>query len=73
MGNTTLRDLSSDAESCDLRNNLISVTFPGNHLALLNGQGTVFLQNNWLETRFRHSQQKSPVQSQIEQGYQVTL
>ncbi len=54
-GNTTLLRLSSQAESCIAINNIIYVTAPGNHLALLNRDGTLMLRNNWLKTGWRQS------------------
>ena len=51
---TTLVRLSTEAESCDLRNNIVCVTAPGEHLALLNGAGRIFSRHNWFKSGFRH-------------------
>jgi hypothetical protein len=47
-GNTTLLRLSTNAETCDCRNNVVWTSASGDHLALLNEAGTVRLRNNWL-------------------------
>ena len=54
-GNTTLLRLSTDDESCDARNNIIYTTESGVYLAMLNSEGTISLQNNWLKTGWVNS------------------
>ena len=46
--NTTLIRLSSNAESADVRNNVIEATSGGDYLAVFGGQGDVTLYDNWL-------------------------
>ncbi len=47
-GNTTLMRLSTDDERADVRNNVVFTTEPGWRLALMNTNGVMDLQNNWL-------------------------
>lgn len=47
-GNTTLLRLSTNDESAHLFNNAVYTTASGNHLALVDGNGTVDFFNNWL-------------------------
>lgn len=54
-GSTTLVRLSSAAESLDARNNIIEVGAGGEHLALLDGDGSVSLTNNWMSPGWRDS------------------
>ncbi len=53
--NTTLFRLSTNDESCDLRNNLIYTTASGNRLALTNSAGMHYLRNNWLKAGWGQS------------------
>ena len=48
-GSTTLLRLSSEEETCDLRNNILYVTAPGERLALMNAAGRLLLRNNWIK------------------------
>ncbi len=48
-GNTTLMRLSSQDERCWAANNILYVTAPGYKLALLNRDGSLTLQNNWIK------------------------
>lgn len=54
-GNTTLLRLSSDAESADVRNNIIEATAGGDYLAISAGQGDTALYDNWLSDRWATS------------------
>jgi hypothetical protein len=45
---TTLFRLSSNDESCDMFNNIVYTTHPGESLSLSNSAGTLRLQNNWI-------------------------
>lgn len=54
-GNTTLLRLSTNDETCDARNNIVYVTAPGNHLAMLNSAGVLDLRNNWFKSEWRDS------------------
>ncbi len=58
-GNTTLLRLSSQAETCLAANNIIYVSDSGNRLALLNREGTLKLENNWLKTGWVNSHEGS--------------
>lgn len=49
-GNTTLVRLSSAEESAWVFNNIIYTTASGNHLAMINGDGTFDMNNNWLKS-----------------------
>lgn len=49
-GNTTIFRLSSEDESVDARNNVVSVTADGNALAVSAGMGAIVLEDNWLPT-----------------------
>ena len=48
-GNTTLVRLSSEEESCVCFNNIIYVTADGSKLAMLNDEGTISLENNYMK------------------------
>lgn len=48
-GNTTLLRLSTDAQECDCRNNVVYVTQPGSRLAMLDSAGVLALRRNWLK------------------------
>lgn len=48
-GNTTLVRLSTDAETADVRNNVLYVAAGGHRLALLNEDGQLALAHNWLK------------------------
>lgn len=52
---TTLLRLSTNAEHCDARNNLIYVAAAGSTLELLDDTGTLTLTKNWLKTGFSNS------------------
>jgi len=54
-GNTTLMRLSTNEETCDCRNNIVSVMAPGSRLALLDSSGILHLNNNWLKTGWQGS------------------
>lgn len=54
-GNTTLFRLSTNAESCDARNNIFYVTAGGNRLALMNDAGVLDLTHNWFQPGYRTS------------------
>jgi len=47
-GNTTLFRCSTEEESVDARNNVVSVTAGGDTLAISAGMGAIALANNWL-------------------------
>ena len=49
-GNTTLLRLSTDAESADVRDNVLFVTATGNRLAMLDQDGVLTLTKNWMKT-----------------------
>lgn len=49
-GNTTLLRLSTDAESADVRDNVLHVTATGNRLAMLDQDGVLTLTRNWMKT-----------------------
>ena len=49
-GNTTLLRLSTDAESADVRDNVLYVSAAGNRLAMLDQDGVLTLTKNWLKT-----------------------
>jgi hypothetical protein len=49
-GNTTLIRLSTDDESCDLRDNVVDVSATGPHLGLLDQTGALSATRNWLNT-----------------------
>ncbi len=49
-GNTTLLRLSTDNESCDLRDNVVYVTAAGSALGLLDDTGALSATRNWLNT-----------------------
>ena len=49
-GNTTLIRLSTDNESCDLRDNVVYVSATGPHLGLLDQTGALSATRNWLNT-----------------------
>ena len=48
--NTTLLRLSTDAESADVRNNVLYVTATGNRLAMLDQDGVLTLGRNWMKS-----------------------
>lgn len=48
--NTTLFRLSTNGETCDCRNNIVWTSATGDHLALLNQAGLLYLRNNWLKS-----------------------
>jgi len=54
-GTTTLFRLSSGKEHADCRNNILYVTAPGRHLALMTSAGTLDLEANWLKDGWRPS------------------
>jgi hypothetical protein len=54
-GNTTLLRLSTDDEHADVRHNVLYVTAAGDHLALLDADGTLDLSHNWLKPGWRAS------------------
>lgn len=54
-GNTTLFRLSSSAESCDSRNNVVYASAGGSRLALMESTGTLWLRHNWLNQGWRNS------------------
>src|SRR5688572_8922253 len=49
LGNTTLLRLSTDAESADVRDNVLHVTATGNRLAMLDQDGVLTLGRNWMK------------------------
>jgi len=56
VGRTTFVRLSSEAETCDVRNNMILVTDSGNQLELLaENQGTLLLRSNWIKEGYTSS------------------
>ncbi len=54
-GNTTLLRLSTEAESADVRNNILYVTAAGDRLAMLAAAGTLDLSHNWTKPGWRDS------------------
>jgi len=52
-GNTTLIRLSSNDETAHVFNNIIYNTANGNNMALISGNGTLNLNNNWLPANWR--------------------
>ena len=54
-GNTTLLRLSTDAESADVRDNVLFVTASGNRLAMLDSDGVMTLGRNWLKSGWVNS------------------
>ncbi len=54
-GNTTLLRLSTNEQRVECRNNLVFVTAPGHHLALLAGAGRAELDTNWFNAGWRPS------------------
>ncbi|MCK6486737.1 MAG: hypothetical protein L6R48_00100 [Planctomycetes bacterium] len=52
---TTLLRLSTDAESCDARNNIIHVTAAGSTLELLDDTGALTFTRNWLKPGYANS------------------
>jgi len=56
VGRTTFVRLSSEAETCDARNNIIFVTDSGNQLELLaENRGTLLLRSNWIKEGYANS------------------
>ena len=53
-GNTTLLRLSSTDESAEVFNNIIYTTASGNTMAMIDDDGTVNLQYNWLKTNWQN-------------------
>lgn len=54
-GNTTMLRLSTNDEFADVHNNIVYVTAPGNHLALLSSNGQINIRHNWFKTQWRVS------------------
>lgn len=53
---TTFVRLSSEAETCNARNNILYVTEPGNQLELLSeNRGILLLTSNWIKTGYIYS------------------
>lgn len=52
-GNTTLVNLSTDAATADIQNNIIYTTATGSHLALTSGRGNLSLVSNWIKDGYR--------------------
>ncbi len=46
---TTLLRLSSNGERCEMINNIVYVTAPGNSLAISNDAGTINMRHNWIK------------------------
>ena len=53
--NTTLLRLSTNAESADVRNNIIYVTGSGSSVAMLSNAGVLNLSNNWINSGWEKS------------------
>lgn len=49
VGRTTLMRLSTNAETCDFRNNVVYVTDAGEELSLLDADGVLALSHNWFK------------------------
>ncbi len=49
-GNTTWLRLSTNAETCDARNNIVYVAAAGSRLAMLDADGVLNLSHNWFKT-----------------------
>lgn len=54
-GNTTLLRLSTNAQSCDCRSNVLYVTAAGSKLAMLDSTGVLSLRANWLKPGWVYS------------------
>ncbi|MGH9949691.1 MAG: putative Ig domain-containing protein, partial [Pyrinomonadaceae bacterium] len=54
-GNTVVFRLSTNAETCDARNNILYTVNPGTSLAMLAESGILSLTNNWSKTGWRNS------------------
>ena len=54
-GNTTLLRLSTNAETADVRNNVLYVSASGNRLAMLSSAGVLDLVRNWTKPGWRAS------------------
>ncbi len=54
-GTTTLLRLSTDSQSADVRGNILYVTAPGDHFAILDESGTARLSGNWIKEDWRDS------------------
>lgn len=54
-GSTTLLRLSTDAQSADVRANILYVSAPGNHFGILAESGTARLTGNWIKEDWRDS------------------
>ena len=52
-GNTTLVRLSTNDETAHVFNNIIYNTANGNNMALIEGSGTLNLNNNWLKSNYQ--------------------
>ncbi len=51
--NTVLVNLSTNDEHCDCRNNIIYLSAPGSHFALLDANGIINLSHNWMKPGWR--------------------
>lgn len=52
-GNTTLINLSTNEETMHLFNNVLYSTASGNHFALINNNGVVNMNNNWIKPSWK--------------------
>lgn len=68
MGNTTLLRLSTQDEECMAVNNIVYVTAPGSRLALLNRDGVLRLEHNWLKEGWRLSHEGGSIPGQVLDG-----
>ena len=59
-GNTTLLRLSTDAESADVRNNVLYVAASGDRLGIVDETGTALLSHNWTKPGWAESHSGLP-------------
>lgn len=71
-GNTTLFRLSTNDETCDVRNNILYVTAEGSRLAMIDDTGIVDLSHNWSKPGFRVSHSGGPSGTVNDDGTGIT-
>ncbi len=58
-GNTTLMNLSTNDEHCDMRNNIVYTTQNGSYLAMLDANGILVMKNNFIKAGWVNSHEGS--------------